>query len=516
MEMKFDLTVANWLAFVADPSMSFSRLGYGDHEKEMIKLFLTKLVEGSFSSLNEPQDVVENLQLLLNRFVSDDSLVIEGAYAEIRHYLGKKQWIALIIPSGIEQAMDNVLCDPELLGYLVNMTPESQGLIVQLDEAPNTMIRLLDVHGVLKTALNKANTWPGILIWSPGGDSVFLPIGSVACLEIDIEARLQWVFSTLFSSSVFDLGNLNVRYKYEFPEVFENEIKTVNIIHLSDLHIGNVESSFRMARIQQCVRALVEELGQTSKIVPVITGNFMDNPSEKHIDKVSSFWEFLAGMGTEEPLLVFGNNDVRQDGNINESYRKAVGFQNNKVTWYENEKIAIISLNTVLHGNLEGGGVGEEQLSSISYEIERKVDNKDYKFLMLMHHLPDNPHKIDNVLQPFYEKIIGENFDTSKVIKNADLLFDFVRKYSVSVLLHGHQQVPVISQAQGQGNVSVVGCGATIGRRSKFDGNVYFSLNVISINCFSHAMSSRLLAIRKPEDGFVDDNRHEVIFRTVI
>ncbi len=516
MEIKFDLTVVNWLAFVADPSISISRLGYASNEKEMLKLFLTKLTEGVFSSsLIESRHVLDRMKILLSRLVAmDDEQSLEEFYVEIRQYLGKKQWIALIIPSGIELTLDDVLCDPELLGYLVRSTSNNQGLILQLEQAPDTTTILLDIHESLKTVLNKSIDWPGIFVWSPGGDSIFLPVSSVDFLEIDIEARVQWIFSKLFSGLTFDLGNLKLEYKREFPEAFENENKTINILHLSDLYIGNVEANLRISRLQQFIRCLVEELGETSKIIPVITGNFMKNPSEKHINKVRYFWEFLSGMGTEEPLLVFGNNDVRKDGNINENYRTAVGFQNNKVTWYEVEKIAIVSLNTVLHGNLEHGAIGEEQLEAIEYEIERKKDSDDYKFVILMHHLPISYQDQDQAIQPFYKKIAGESFVCTEAVEGADLLFDFANKHSITVLLHGHQQIPLVSQTEL--NVPVVGCGRTIGIKSQFDGSVYFSINIISVNGFNHMISSRLLAIRKPEAGFVEAKRHEVIFRSLI
>jgi len=515
MEMKFNLELVNWLASVADPTISFSKLGYGRNEKAMIQLFLTKLTGAGFSSIEESPHVLDSMNILLNRLTSDkEEQVFDDCYTEIRQYLVKKQWIALIIPSGLDQSMDNTLCDRELLGYLVKASSNNRGVILQLEQAPEAKMSLLDVHGVIRTALNKAIKWPGILIWSPGGDSVLLPINSVGCLEIDIEARLQWTFSKLFSDPLFDLGRLKVEYKNEFPEVFENEDKIVNIIHLSDLGIGNDNSSFRMARVQQHIRELVEELGQVSKIVPVITGNFMDNPSEKHINKVASFWEFLRGMGTEEPLLVFGNHDVRQDGNINENYHKIVTINNNQITWYEVENIAFISLNTVMYGNLEQGIVGKDQIDSIEYEIRRKEDSSDYKFVILMHHLPIAHQAIDKPVKSFYDRSVAESVTNNETIKDSELLFEFVDKYDVTVLLHGHQSIPLVSQTDK--NTMVVGCGNSIGNNSEFDGNVYFSINVVSINSFSQVLSSRLLAIRKPEAGFIEAKRHEVISRLLI
>ena len=514
MGMKFDLTFANWLACVADPSMSIAKLGQTDNEKAMLRCFLNKQTENVFSSSKESQHDLDNLKILLDRLVNlTDGQSLADLYIAVREYLQKKQWIAIIIPSGVEPDLDDILCDPELLGYLVRSTKNEHGLILQLEELSYAKTTLFDVHGVLGTALNDSINWPGILLWSPGGDSIFLPVSSVDFLEIDIEARVQWVFSRLFSELKIDLGQFKAGYKQAFPEVYENENKIVNILHLSDFYVGNKSSSYRMMRVQHFIRSLVDDLGEASKIIPVITGNLMDNPSETHIKQVRSFWEFLSGMGTENPLLVFGNNDVRKDGNINESYRKAIGFQDTKVNWYEDEKLAIISLNTVLHGNLQQGALGKEQLEVIENEIERRKDSEDYKFVMLLHHLPISYEEKDSAMQVFYKKIIGEPVVCVDAIEGASLLMDFVKKFSISVLLHGCQQAPLINQTEH--NIPVVGCGSSTGIRSKTDGSVYFSINIISINPVTNKMSSRLLAIRKPENGLVESKRHEVLFRTM-
>ena len=515
MEMKFDLTVANWLAYLADPSISIATLGHTVVEKSMLKLIFNKLIESNLYSLNESQEALDGLKILQSRLDTlPDEQRLDDFYFPLREYLLKKQWMALIIPSGIEADLDNILCDPELLGYVVRSKQNEQGLVLQLDETPNSTLTVLDRHRVLGTALNESIDWPGILIWSPGGDAIFLPVSSVGFLEIDIEARVQWVFSKLFSESSFDLSRFRVEYKQAFAEVFENEAKSVNILHLSDLNIGNNESSHRMLCVQHHIRSLVEDLGEVTKIIPVITGNFMNNPSDKHIHLVRSFWGFLSGMGTEAPLLVFGNNDVRKDGNINESYRNAIGFQNTKVTWYEEENIAIISLNTVVHGNLKQGAVGVEQLEAIEYEIDRKKGSADYRFVIMLHHLPISSDGHNDSMQSFYDKIIGGDVEGVSAIKGADVLIGFINKFSVTVLLHGHLQVPLMGEIGA--NIPVVGCGRSTGIRSKTDGSVYFSMNIISINLISKKLVARFLAIRKPENGLFESKRHEVLFRGLL
>lgn len=515
MSMKFNLAVVNWLAYVADPSVSYSLLGHEEQDKAMLEVILNRINDGNLFSLNESENKLENINELLQQLVNlNEKNTLEYIYIGLRNYFSNKQWIALIIPSGFDSSLDDVLCDPNLLSYLVSSRGKGRGVVLQLDEAPSKSSLLLDVHQSLRVALKNCINWPGILIWSPAGDSVFLPVSSVDFLEIDIEARVQWVFSKLFSALSFDLARFKYEYKATFPEVFEFENKTVNILHLSDLDIGNNISSSRIYCIEQIIRGLVEELGETSKIVPVITGNFMDSPSEKHLNKVASFWQFFSGMGTEQPLLVFGNHDVRKDGNINENYRNAVGFQNSKISWYEDVKLAVISLNTVVHGNLQHGAVGEEQLKAIEYEIEKKKESDDYRFVMLMHHLPAIDLDQNQDVQAFYDKTIGVPFDNGVAIEGADLLFKFVEKYSISMLLHGSRQASAVSNVASA--PPVIGCGRSIGVRSKYDDCVYFSMNIISINLFTGNAVSRLLAIRKPEIGIVQFKRHEIINRTLV
>jgi hypothetical protein len=331
---------------------------------------------------------------------------------------------------------------------------------------------------------------------------------------MDIEARIQWIFSKLATELAFDLGRLKVEYKDAFPEIFENENKTINILHLSDLDIGKKSSSRRMARVRQFIRHLLEELGDTSTIVPVITGNLMENPSEKHINQIRSFWNFLAELGTEEPLFVLGENDVKKDGDINENYRNSVGFPVTKIIWYDEEKLGLICIDSVMKGKLERGSIVLDQLSDIEYEIERKNNFEDYKLVMLLHHHPISHESKGNTTQAFYEKIVGAPFTNIEALEGSDTLLSFVKEHSISAILHGKGHIPLISKT-GQ-NVSVVGCGRTIGNTSQADGSVYFSINLLSMNEATDKISARLLAYRKPGSGLIESKWHEIIFRGLI
>lgn len=515
MTIKFDLAFANWLAQVIDPSVSFSKLDFSDNGKEKLTFFLQRMIDDSRSFLKDSEQASSTLENIIQRIdVSDENSVLEAAYTDLQFYLRHKHWVAFIVPSGIDPIVDNILCDPELLGYLVKSSGSNQGLVLQLDADSEATSALLDVHEVWKTALIDLINWPGVLVWQPGGDSVFIPINSLDSAEIDIEARVQWVFSTLFSSIQINLGCFKSEYIASFPEVFEHQNSTVHILHLSDLAIGSKVSSKRLMRMEKTIRQVVEELREGSKIIPVISGNLMDNPSENNLPQVQKFWEFISSLGTESPLFVLGENDVRKDGNINENYQAVVGFPVSLITWYEEERIAFICVNSVSQGQLKSGSVGVEQLADITYELERKQDYKEYKFIVLLHH-PFYHHTLQpRVTELFYDKVFGSLLPNAEVLGGASLLAELIEKQGVSAVFHGHQKTPSIRFVDS--NVPIIACGGTNGCISKTDGSVYFSMNVSSINQHTDKISSRLLAIRKPEQGLVEQNRHEIIFRGFI
>jgi 3',5'-cyclic AMP phosphodiesterase CpdA len=216
----------------------------------------------------------------------------------------------------------------------------------------------------------------------------------------------------------------------------------------------------------------------------------------------------------EEPLFVLGENDVRKDGHLNESYRNAVGFPVTKVIWYDKEKLGLICIDSVMNGKLERGSIDVDQLSDIEYEIERKNNFEDYKLVMILHHHPISHMSQDKATQSFYEKIIGAPVTNIEALEGSAILLDFVKQHSVSAILHGKGHIPQISKI-GK-NVSVVGCGSSIGNTSQADGSVYFSINLLSINEATHKISARLLANRKPGNGLTESKWHEIIFRGLI
>jgi len=514
MDSQLTIEVANWLAYVIDPTINVSKLGFSKTEKARLKLFLETLYRHDLTA-SKPLST-ESLSCPLKNLLADFNDLTEQTipvdfYFKLRFYLKNKQWVALIIPSGQDPVIDEVLSDSALLSYLVKDQSCHRGIVLQLDTAPDEIFSLLDIYPAIKTALNDVANWPGVLLWSLDGDAIFLPVSSTDLLEIDVEARIQWIFSHLANYNRLDLGRLKIEYCHHFPEVFVDEDKTINLLQLSDLHIGRQVSTRRMARVKQFIRQLVEELSESSIIIPVITGDLMTDPSEAHINLVGQFWCFLLELGTQEPIFILGNHDVRKDGQINDNYRSAVGFPVTKVLWFEQAKLALVCVNSVMHGKLEHGFIDAEQIAEIEYELDRKPNREDYKIIILLHHHPVAHNRQNPAAEPFYKTVIGVTPGETKPLEDAYLLLAFAKKYKISAILHGHQHRPLITQL---GGMPIMSCGSTSGSRSDTDGGIYFSANILTINQQTGKQVGRLIAYRKSEAGFIESKSHEIVFRT--
>ena len=329
-------------------------------------------------------------------------------------------------------------------------------------------------------------------------------------MEIDIEARLQWTFNQLFSARSLKLGRLQRQYQQAFPEVFEQQEKTLHLLHLSDIAIGLKETAFRLHHLQQHIRSVIDELGEKNSVVPVITGNLLANPSEEQLEEVGQFWRFLKNLGVEPPLFVFGNQDVRNDGNINMNYRHAIDFQTEKISWFEREKLAIISLNSVVHGNLPEGFIGQEQLDSIEFEITRKQDHEDYHYILLIHHAPLWRRQTDVSADRFNQAVFGsKRLPLRQPIKQTEKLLAFSRKYPVIAWLHGHSALSDVF-AENE-TAPVVACGPSRGVQSNDDNQLYYPINIITINRARHKTIVRLKATTAENASLKGAIQHENI-----
>jgi hypothetical protein len=432
---------------------------------------------------------------------------------DLRSFFRDRSWTAFIIPSGQNEEIDKFLCSPSFLGNLVLIPSNTSGLILQLDEAPQDPFSLTDVFPAFRIALNEATQWPGVLIWTRTGDTVFIPLPTDN-IEVTREA-IRDIFLELGRRPYLDLEYFILRQQ-RMVRLRKSPKSLFHIIHLSDIHLGSKEASQRISRVQQLVRNIIGQLETESKIVPLITGDLMDTPSKRCRDDVRLFMDFLSNLGTESPRMILGNHDVRKSGWLRNSYKTAFSLPSiaSGVVWYDEHKVGLVCFNSVIKGRLARGYIGPEQLLDMGNEIDRKKDWEEYALIGALHHpIPVNIPEWYS--EPFYERVLGNWYEQTDALEDADSFVDFAEKRKMVALLHGHKHIPRITKTPIAG-IPVFGCGSTVSKLSTQDGGLYMSINIITLNKATGQLSGRLLAERIPGGGLTDYKHHEVIHRANI
>lgn len=514
MGLRFDLSGANWLAYILDPGARIPTFQNPRRERDTLQFFLHQLSERFYSSRPVEQrfeSIVRTAEQLMHELDREGcEEVPDYLLKELRRFLGNRPWTALIIPTGYDQELDRELSHERFLRHLVSIRADDPGLILQLEGVPQDAFTVLDVFPAFKTALAESTNWPGILIWSPRGDSIFLPFGSkqFSC----IEKRAQWILSHLATSIGTDLALLKSQYLRSFPEVYQATEGKLHILQLSDLHLGSKDANRRIPRVQQLVRNILDELGGTSKIVPIVTGDLMDSPSEEYLNNVRAFLDFLSSLGIEEPVIVLGNHDVRKDGCLLDCYRLALRLPSPPARWFDDERVGLLCVNSVVAGKLARGYIGETQLMDLGSELDRKEKLREFQLVAMLHHHPVHVHIPEWYAQPFYERVLGSAFTKTDELEDADAFLNFAEERSIAAILHGHKHIPQATKARG--SIPVFGCGSSVGKVSTTDGGTYISLNIVTVDSRSRMVVGRLLAERIPGGGLVEQRRHEVVLRT--
>lgn len=518
MGIRFDIRAANWVAYLIQPEGNLPTLGDVSTEKETLRVFLHQLREGFFSSPDresEFRSLTDFAKGMIERLEHGQENSLPGILRDLRRFLAASNlgriWTAFIVPSCKSWEIDHKLCSHEFLRQLVSIRPEDPGLILQLaDHPPDEIFSLTDIFPAFRTALNDSVHWPGVLLWTRSGDSVFLPFGSSH--ERDIDERATWIFSHLATALGLDLDVFKRQYEAAFPHVRPSRGSCLNIIHLSDLHIGSPEASRRLPRVQQLIRNLISEIGDSAQLVPIVSGDLMDNPDQEHLDRVRSFLDFLVNLGTSEPLTLLGNHDVRKDGYLADNFKIAMGLPGNpsRVVWYDQPKIAIACFNSVIDGRLARGYVGEQQLALIGNELDRHKNWREYGLVSVVHHHPIPVERPSWYVQPFYERIFGQWFEKTDALEDAELFMRFNGRRGAKAILHGHKHIPRIDKCPVT-NIPIFGCGSTVGKVATDDRSTYMSINVISVDTSTGSLSARLLAERIPGEGLSEQKRHEAV-----
>jgi 3',5'-cyclic AMP phosphodiesterase CpdA len=512
MGLRFDLNTVNWLAYLLQPGAVVPRFSEPTMEKMALQAFLGKLEHRFHSSLRREMEFAEYVhraQRLLDEVQYREGEVPAVILTELRRDLGDRPWTALIVPAGDDWKLDDFLSSEDLMMRLVGLRSEEPGLLLQLDSAPSEPFALTDVFPAFRVALASATRWPGILVWSRSADAAFFPFDSRN--SETIEERARFLLHHLSQGLGADLESLQRLYSREVLGGRSAGRRT-HFLHLSDLHIGSKEASRRLPRVQQLIRNLLVELeGQgDATIIPVVSGDLMDSPTEDFLDRVRAFLNFLNDLGTEDPFIVLGNHDVRQDGFLSEQLRQALQIPLTRLRVMECDQLAIVGFNSVISGKLARGFIGERQMIDVGNELDR-VPAK-CTVIGVVHHHPTPVEIPEWYLRPFYERVLGGKFDKTDELEDAEIFVKYLESRSFAAVLHGHKHIPRIDKTPERG-IPIYGCGSSVGKVPTKDGATYMSLNVITIDLGASKISGRLLGERLPGAGLVEERRHEVVHR---
>lgn len=496
MGLRFDLRLANWVAFVISdrphiPQFEAEGLTSGPQaELEALRTFLYRL-RGSLMSSPDGEDDFRRRVTKALEAVEGGSGVDARPLQLIREYFRDRDWTALILPSGYGQsAEDQFLCSPDLLRILVDAGSTEHGLLLQLQEPPTKPFALTDIFPAFSLALNHRTEWPGLLVWDKRDEAAFFPLSDSSASALE---QLIWITRRLQHGHMRELSD---RYEHTLGRATR---RLTTIIQLSDIHLGSNEANLRLPRLQQHVDTLVREQRAQSDVLLMVTGDLMDSPDDTHLDRVRSFLQFLSQYDLPPPIILLGNHDVRQQGFLQRRLQAAFEIPSTTapsgVRWFDEQQLGIVIVNSVVDGHLATGRVGERQLINLANQLDmRRNRREEFSLLGAIHHHPIPVKRPDWYAQPFYERILGASFEKTDELEDADDFLAFARDHRFSAIIHGHKHIPHLDYEPS--GIPVIGCGSSVGKVPTSDGSVYLSVNVLTLDKDRKRLAARLLASR--------------------
>jgi len=282
------------------------------------------------------------------------------------------------------------------------------------------------------------------------------------------------------------------------------------MLHISDLHLGSPTARQRLPRVKQLIRQLSDELGEYAPIVPIVTGDVMDTPDTAHLDAARDFIEFLYSVGSEDPVIVLGNHDVRRDGWLNPELQSALRLQTDRTRWFDQSRVGLACFNSVRAGHLARGRIDDTELMDVGQALDREREKaQTYVLASALHHHPLPVERPPWYRQEWYDRFLGGTFEKTVELEQSRQFLAWLRQRRISLTLHGHKHIPRMDEHD---QMMLVGCGSSVGKvRMQEPGTSYMSVNVVTIDAARRRMSCRLMAERIPGAGMTAQDQCEVV-----
>jgi 3',5'-cyclic AMP phosphodiesterase CpdA len=190
------------------------------------------------------------------------------------------------------------------------------------------------------------------------------------------------------------------------------------IAHLSDVHFG--------AHVPEIVAAAERWVIEHKPDLVIVSGDFTQRAREKQYRAAGAFMDRLeaAGLAT---LAVPGNHDVPLYDVVRRFVRPLGRYQrhidDDLCPWFENEKLAVLGINTARSFTFKDGRINYEQMHIIR-ERFRDVPPEKTRILVTHH--------------PLFAMPLGEEGALTKTVGRQQPALEAVADAGVHILLAGH------------------------------------------------------------------------------
>lgn len=425
----------------------------------------------------EWRDIRRNFENYNSRFESDEEFDryvrrnprILDYLKRISYLFSRCKVKAVLLPGFNDNyEINRIMLDESVLKRIVEIHPGDTALILQFTENFDREDKaILNVFSKFETALNQIDNWAGVLLWNEN-DSLFLPVRQ--------EEDLYEIFQVIrYEDNSFNY--LRERYERRHkPKEY------AYLFHLSDLHFGNKLAEKRMMRVVRILENQLQALEETASVIPIITGDLMNSPSNSNKQTYLQFSELLLTKGFENPVYILGNHDVDTSGFIKMlTTQKSVISSlasSSKIELIDELGLAIIKFDSNTGGELAQGKIGEDQLMQIGNEIDAIKNKGDYTFIALLHHHPKEIENPNWYARDWYEAILGRRtFEKTMKLIDAELFLEWISARGIKFVLHGHKHIPKIHSHK---DITIIAAGSSTGSvKHQESGKTYLTFNLI-------------------------------------
>jgi 3',5'-cyclic AMP phosphodiesterase CpdA len=190
------------------------------------------------------------------------------------------------------------------------------------------------------------------------------------------------------------------------------------IAHLSDVHFGR--------HVPEIVTAAERWLSELRPDLVIISGDFTQRARRVQYQEAAAFLDRLESAGLKT-LAVPGNHDVPLYDVVRRFARPLARYKRyideDLCPWFENERLAVLGINTARSLTIKDGRINYEQMHMIREAF---------------HHVPEEKTRILVTHHPLFAMPLGEEGALTKTVGRHESALEAVAEAGVHILLAGH------------------------------------------------------------------------------